>query len=332
MTTIKDIAVKADVSIATVSRILSGNKTYTFSQATIDRVRNAAAELNYGPPRKKKQKQEPAAASGLTIAAVFWFEEAQEEDYLYYREIRRGMERRFAGEAISFSSYYSLKHLPENADGIIAVGKFSAAEVERLSAITSHLVFVDSSPDPLAYSSVTADFFDAMKSIIRYLIGTGHKKIGYIGKKEYVGDGSEEYPDLKEESYKLIAIAEGIYHPDYLYVIEDPTPSAGFKIASHSMTENMPDAFIVFSDTVAIGVLSAFQEAGVKIPGDVSIISFDDLPIAQYTFPSLSTVKIHTEHMGASAVDLLMGELSEKTDFPRKVVIPYEIMIRNSSR
>lgn len=342
MTTIKDIAQKADVSIATVSRILSGNKTYSFSQKTIDRVKEIAADLNYGPSKKRKQVKDAFERhfSDLHIAAVFWFEEEQEDDFLYYREIRRGMEKRLVNKNIKFTNYYSVKEFEKQAgthEGIIAVGKFSKEEIEVLAKKSPHLVFVDSSPDPLAFSSVTADFFTAMRSIISYLVSTGHKRIGYIGKKEFVGTGpeSEEYPDLKRESFRLIMGAEGIYDSKYVYVIEDPTPSAGFEIASHSITEEMPDALIVFSDTVALGVLSAFQEAHIKIPGDISIISFDDLPIAKYTYPSLSTVKIFTDYMGISAVDLLAEEWLEHRNerkIPKRVVIPHEMIVRNSSR
>ncbi|MCD7033586.1 LacI family DNA-binding transcriptional regulator [Metabacillus sp. GX 13764] len=336
MATIKDIALKAQVSIATVSRILSGNKTYSFSNETVLKVKEAAAELDYFSRKKLRPlKQAGAAKEAFSISIVYWFKEEQEHEFLYYREIRSGIEKRFISKNIPFRHYYTVekfqKNKNKNTDGIIAVGKFSTQEIQVLQENSSNIIFVDSSPDPLLFDSVTADFFAAMKDLIEYCIEKGHRKIGYIGKKEYVGDG-QAYPDIKEESYQLIMKSKELYDPSFHLVIDDPTPSAGFEIANHSLNKKMPDAFIVFSDTVSLGVLSAFQEASLKVPDDISIISFDDLPIARYTYPSLSTVKIFTEQMGMAAADILCERISQNIEIPRKIVIPHKVIIRNSSR
>ncbi|WP_028987071.1 LacI family DNA-binding transcriptional regulator [Thermicanus aegyptius] len=332
MPTLKDIADKAGVSVATVSRVLSGNETYSFAPETVERILQLADELGYRPPRNRK-----TIINRPRFAMIMWYREEEEHLYTYYSEIRLGAEKKCRNEHVEFQKYYTVEsflqgHQPNLYDGVIAIGKFSDLEVVRLAEKAERLVFVDSSPAPLLYDSVMVDFFSAVSDVINYLLNRGLRKIGFIGKNEYVGKNKDRIPDLRKESFCLLTKYHGIYDESLIFITDEPTPSSGYEVANRLMGKPIPDAFIVFSDTVALGVLSAFQEAGIRVPEDVSIFSFDDLPMARFTYPSLSTVKIYTEYMGGAAVELLMEQLKERRELPKKVIIPHKLMIRKSSR
>lgn len=328
MATLKDIARKAGVSVATVSRILNGNHDYSFSRETTERIRAYAEEMGYKPGRRRRKKAAAEKTKQLLhIALVVWYPEEREHEFAYYRDIRMGIEKQCGDKGISFSRYYTADQFnqdpdAEKFDGLLAVGKFSGSDIEKFAKKTRHIVFVDSSPDPLRFDSVVVDFFAAVEEVVTYLMRRGHRSIGYIGKYEYAGLNREPYPDFRKESFRLITRDRGIFNEACVFVTDEPTPSAGYAIANRLANRSVPDAFIVFSDTVALGVLSAFQESGIRVPEDVSIVSFDDLPFARYTFPSLTTVKIYTDFMGQAAVDLLHEKVTENRKMPKKRSFP----------
>ncbi|WP_428909743.1 LacI family DNA-binding transcriptional regulator [Niallia sp. Krafla_26] len=339
MATLKDIANMTGVSTATISRILNDNDQHSFSKETIEQVKEVARSLNYVPSRKKKIKKQVDTINTLSlrIAVVFWFQESLEHGYEYYHGIRMGLEKRFIERNIQFKRYYTVNQLVQSEkrelDGIIATGKFSSFEIKQLESLSCPIIFVDTSPNPLKYGSVVVDFFKAVHDIIDYLVNNGHKSIGYIGMKEYTVSTKEPIPDVRKDSFEMITKYKDIFNKSHVYIIDESTPSAGYNIIKDRVIhQEIPDAFIVFSDTIAMGVLRGLLEEGISVPNDLSIISFDDLPIAEYTFPPLSTVRIQTEMMGSFAFDLMVDQILNKEKLPKKIVIPHELIIRESSR
>jgi LacI family transcriptional regulator len=95
---------------------------------------------------------------------------------------------------------------------------------------------------------------------------------------------------------------------------------------------HLPTAFMIASDCMAIGLLKACYEAGIRIPKDLSIFSFNDITQSQYTIPPLSTVKVYKEFMGEEAVNLLIEKSMGQRTISKKVIIPTELVIRESCR
>jgi len=93
---------------------------------------------------------------------------------------------------------------------------------------------------------------------------------------------------------------------------------------------DIPTVFFVASDSMAMGVMQALYESNLKVPQDVGIVSFNDIHTSKYLIPPLSTVRVHTEFMGATAVVLLLERIRENREIPKKVVIPTELIIRES--
>ena len=167
MTTIKDIANQAGVSIATVSRVLNFDDTLNVTDSTKQRIFEAAEELNYVKKKEKNIKK-----STYKVAIANWYTEKEEVLDPYYLSIRMAIEKKCASEnieVVKLSPFFTT-YIKE-VDGIIAIGKFGHMEVEKLKTVSRNIVFVDSSPESEVYDSVVCDLKYATINILNYLEG-----------------------------------------------------------------------------------------------------------------------------------------------------------------
>ena len=326
MVTIKDIANQAGVSIATVSRVLNFDDTLKVTDSTKQRIFEVAEELNYIKKKEKNIKK-----SAYKIAIANWYTEKEEVLDPYYLSIRMAIEKKCASENIQvvrlsplFTTYI------EKVDGIIAIGKFGHKELEKLTTVSENIVFVDSSPGSEVYDSVICDLKYATINILDYLEELGHKSIGFISGKEYINEGTDIFIDRRVRTYKEEMRTRGIDYKPILYIGKF-TPQSGYELMKKALEDkNNVTAYIVANDSMAIGAYKAISEANLKIPDDISIVSYNDNTTAQYIVPALTTVKIHTEFMGETAVNLMIEKLKDERKIAKKVVIPTKLIKRDS--
>jgi LacI family transcriptional regulator len=169
--------------------------------------------------------------------------------------------------------------------------------------------------------------------VIRYLISIGHKKIGFIGGREKIPGNNEMITDYREVQYKNYMKLKGLYKPEYVR-IGNFNFQDGYELMKDLIEENkgnMPTAVFVASDTLGIGAFRAINEAGLRIPEDISIVGCNDIPTSQYISPTLSTVRIYTEYMGQIAIKLLLEQINGTREIPIRVTVPHKLIIRESS-
>lgn len=328
MATIKDIAQKAGVSLATVSRVLNYDTTLSVSDETKKRIFEVAEELSY---RKKAIRKQ---LSGK-IALLQWHTEKEELEDLYYMSIRLGVENRCRHHDIHLTKYFqdNYEDLKEaEIQGLIAIGKFSSRQVKELVSITKNIVFVDTSPDEERFDSIVIDFEKATKKVIDHFLEKGHERIGYIGGKEVFKDKTSMIEDQREMTFKRDLAGKGLLNEAFIYhgtfSVEDGYSL--MKRAIHEHGDNLPTAFFAGNDSIAVGALRALLEEGIAVPDRVNIIGVNDISISKYVFPSLSTVKVYTELMGETAVDTLL-ERMEGRKIAKKIFIATKLVLRNSS-
>jgi len=325
--TIKDIANKAGVSTATVSRVLNYDTTLSVSDETKKRVFQAAEALAY-------KKRSPKRYIDHKIAVVHWYTEKEELSDLYYFSIRVGIEERCKELGLDAEVYFfnDLEEIrSEEVQGIIAIGKFSQKQVELMTSIHQNIVFVDYSPDEDKFDSVVIDFEKATKNIIDYFIETGHKEIGFIGGREYVEGEDDPLEDLRAETFRSYMNEVGLYEAKYDYVGTFSTEEGYLLMekAIKDLGDQLPTAFFISSDVMAIGSMRALHEADVSVPERVSVIGINDISVSKYMYPPLSTVKVYTELMGETAVDTLLERLEGRT-IPKKIFIATKLVVRKS--
>jgi LacI family transcriptional regulator len=328
MATIKDIAEKAGVSIATVSRVLNYDSSLSVTDETRKKIFEVAEKLEY--KRRVVRKSSPSK-----FAIVHWYTEKEELEDLYYMSIRFGIETRCQQLDTQIVKYFynDIEELKqENIQGIIAVGKFSKNQVRALAEITEHIVLVDHSLMDDSYDSVITDFDKATKKIVDYLLDKGHTSIGYIGGREYYRDQSGEITDLREKTFYSYMNEKELWNERFIYTgsfsVDD-----GYRLMKQAILEHqeaLPTAFFAGNDLLAIGALRALHEENIVVPDRVNIIGLNDISVSKYIYPSLSTLKVHTEMMGEVAVDLVMERVMGRK-VSKKVQLGTELIIRDSS-
>lgn len=326
MATLKEIADQAGVSIATVSRVLNHDDTLNVQDETKQRIFETAEKLDYQVKEKKKRKKK------LKIGVYYSYSLEEELDDPYYLYVRVAIEKKIEEEG--FAKYHIRGlDLPEKTtgiDGIVCLGTFQTADIKRIDSFQKPVVFVDASPDEDKYDSVIFDIRRSVTKVLDYLTGLGHEKIALIGEWEQDGDGNP-VADLRTRVFESYMQEKNLFVSEYVK-LGGYAPIYGYRLFKDLVyMETPPTAVFVVNDSLAAGCYKAASELGLKIPEDIGIVGFNDIPSAKYMVPPLTTVRLNTEFMGERAVAILAERLLSGRDICTKTVIPAELIVRDSA-
>ncbi|MBC9734913.1 LacI family DNA-binding transcriptional regulator [Nocardioides marmotae] len=332
MTSIDDLAREVGVSTATVSRALRGLPRV--SAATRSRVEEAAVRLGYVPS---------ASASGLatgrtrTVAVVVpfvtrWFfgtvvhgaEQVLRErgyDLLLYN---------LAGDPAARHRVFGTGLLTKRADAVLVLGLTPTPdEVLLLHRGGRPVGLVGASVE--GWPSVRIDDRAAARSAVQHLLDLGHRRIGYVGG---LGESPVDsaVPTSRRDGYRATLADAGLEADPALEVDGMFTMTGGLAAGRHLLASpSRPTAVFAASDEMAIGVLRAAREAGLAVPGDLSVIGIDDHEAAP--FFDLSTVRQQVDEQGRTAARQVLARLGEApadgpAEVPTEVVLPTELVLR----
>ena len=332
MATLKDIAQLASVSIATVSRVLNRDQSLSVTEETRHRILTVAEELGYTKHLKTGESHKPKQK----IAIIQWVSEQGELDDLYYYQIRLGIEKRAQELDYDILRYFN-DHpftLSEEVIGILCIGKFSRAQISAFEEYQKPLVFLDSDTLSLGHTCIITDFYTAMKQVVDYFLSQGMDRIGILTGLEKTTDQEEIIEDKRLENFRNYSQTKGIYH-DELVFQGSFTAQSGYdlmKKAIQNLEDQLPTAFFVASDSLAIGALRALQEAGISLPDRVSLISFNDTSLTKQVYPPLSSITVYTEEMGRSGMDILNKEVLHGRKIPSLTMLGTRLTLRESTK
>lgn len=325
--TLKDIAQQAGVAVGTVSRVLNGDTTLSVATDTRQRIFAAAEALNY----TKHQRAQPQ--SGGTVAVMPWYTEADETGDLYYRAIRWGVENQLTQDGFDLVRVFPGDDFPETNDliGMIAIGKYSPAQLKTFKAKKLPLVVIDQDVLGADVACVVPDFQSPLAAIAQYFLAEGHSKIGMLAGKEATTD-HVALTDLRPALFSSAVIAAGGHQPQI--ITGKFTTESGYQTMTKALDEmpeaKRPTAWFVASDTMAIGAIKALQEHGVNVPEQVRVIGFNDLAVGRFLTPALSTVHVPTAELGQAAVHLLTDIRNGTYTQPLKLTIASTLQLRQS--
>ncbi len=333
MATIKDIAHKAGVSIATVSRVLNYDPGISVAAETRKRIFEVAEEMNY---KTLRERNHATVKDRYRVGLVNWYSDQEEMLDPYYLAIRLGVEKECFERQFELVKLYMHEGFDgrdwtgDLLDGLVAIGRFEQDDLERFPAGFDNIVFVDSTPDDNRFDSVVIDLRKSVGEVLDYFIDLGHTSIGYIGGHNRVNN--KPVKDERELVFIERLTARNLYHPEFVYTGENLYSEDGYKLMKAAIESKiLPTAFFIENDSMAVGALRALHEAKLRVPHDISIIGYNDIAISAFLQPPLTTVKVHMEHMGETAVELLADRLAAKRGIAKKVVLPTKLQIRESS-
>ncbi|TLS50087.1 LacI family transcriptional regulator [Paenibacillus antri] len=333
--TLKEIADRANVSISSVSRALSGNHGIApVHDQTRMRIIQIAKELGYHKLQLPDESGEKA--SEIRVGLVLHQAKAKYQDP-YFSEIIYGIESElmtkglaldFTVEVEDFFKSDPFADIDKQHVGVICVGPLKSSIIKTLSKQAPWLFCVGGLEEP-GIDGVTVDFRGAARQAVQYLLQLGHQKIAFIGGSSRVGAPLEQ--EARYLGYKEALGANSIP------LIHEWIRDGGFDTAQsyEAMVDvlrmnDRPTALFVASDKMTYGAYKAIQEFGLSIPEDMSVVSFDDIEMSQYMNPGLTTVRVHKEEMGRIAVKLLTQRMEGKIPLPLTSYLPTEFVIRGS--
>jgi DNA-binding LacI/PurR family transcriptional regulator/beta-phosphoglucomutase-like phosphatase (HAD superfamily) len=329
--TIGDVARRAGVSTATVSRILAG--VGRARPETMGRVRTAARELGYRPSGiARSLKLRSTRTLGLIVTDI---------ENPYFPELVRAIEdaARSAGYAVLLGNaaddpereagYLDLL-VERRVDGIIiAASGLGAHHREWLAAAPLPVVLVNTTAEEVGLPAVVSDNRAGGRIAVEHLLELGHTRIGHLT----AAPRNVDAPDRLDGARDAFEAAHR--PPDELVVASGDPGVAGGEQAMDELLTRDPTLTAVFAynDLMAIGAMRAIRRSGRHVPGDLSVVGFDDVRLAAYVDPPLTTIAQSTAEMGRWAFERLARELSGPGDgtMPDVLRLPVRIEIRGST-
>ncbi|MEC1289702.1 LacI family DNA-binding transcriptional regulator [Bacillus mojavensis] len=335
MVRIKDIALKANVSNATVSRILNEDHSLSVAGETRQRVISIAEELGYQTVAKRRKARGQKQRAQPLIGVLSCLSPDEERQDPYFSSIRKGIEKECFEQEIFITNSIHLgsfqEHMFRELDGIIVIGRVHDEAVQHISGRLEHAVFINHSPDSQIYDSIGIDFEAAARQAIDHLFDLGYKRLGYIGgqEKEHTLRDGQSIRRTIEDKRQTAFLQSANPQPEHV-LVGDYSMREGYRLMKKAITQgNLPEAFFIASDSMAIGALKALREADLHVPRDTAIVSFNGIEEAEFASTPLTTVKVYTEEMGRTGVKQLLDRFKGRT-IPHQVTLPTTLIIKQS--
>jgi LacI family transcriptional regulator len=325
-TTIADVAAKAGVSTATVSRVLAG--VGRARAETRARVLEAARELDYRPSEVARSlKRRSTQTLGLIITDI---------ENPFFPQLVRSVEdaARAAGYSVLLcnaaedpereASYLDLL-VERRVDGlVIAASSLGARHGDWLTAPPIPVVLVNTAAPEADVPAIMSDNEGGGRMVAEHLLGLGHRRFGYLMPPPRNVDAPDRLAGVRR------ALREAGLGPDALQVARGEALVWGGEVAADDLLDRAPEttAFIGYNDLMAIGALRALRRRGRRVPADASVAGFDDVAMAAYVDPPLTTIGQRTEEMGRWAVGRLIGDNGTG---PITVRLPVHLEVREST-
>ena len=328
MATIKDVAREAGVSVATVSRVF--NESGPVSEDTRRRIREVAARLQYAPHAGARSLITSKTSTIGVLLPDLYGE--------FFSEVIRGLDlaARRSGYHILVSSSHSdrseveavLRTLRGRVDGLIVMSpEAGAVTLQANLPGTLPIVLLNARAEGSRFDSINLDNYGGAAAMVRHLAGLGRRRIAHVKGAPGNNDALERLIGYRDAMRSIFGATEDLeLEGDFS---EESGDRAGREILSMNPR---PDAVFAANDAMAIGLLHAFQKAGVKVPEEVAVAGFDDIPIARFLTPPLTTVGVAIADLGACAIERLL-QVMKRGEGARECqheVLPTTLVVRGS--
>jgi LacI family transcriptional regulator len=318
--TIKEVAARAGVSVATISRVINGKGPVR--ESTSRRVMETAQAMCYTPHGVARSlSMRRAHTVGLLLPDLHGE---------FFSEVIRGIdaEARRSGYHLLVSGFHSdqeemtavFRAVRGRVDGLIVMSPELEAAV-LCAHLPAGLPVVLLNNLSGAARTIAIDNYGGAVAMVKHLLGIGHRRIAFI-------KGPEKNADACE---RLRGYRDAIGAAALLEVDGDFSEEAGYRAAADLLQlEHRPSAIFAANDAMAIGALSALREARVAVPHEIALCGFDDIPIARYVTPPLTTVNVAIAELGRRAFEVLEQRLQDGGEDNQREILPTTLVIRES--
>lgn len=327
--TIKDVARQANVSVATVSRALNGHENV--AEAVRRRVMAVANELRYSPHHAARSLSSRRTQTIGVVLPDLYGE--------FFSELMRGIDQvaRERGLHLLVSSYHghpeeqgtALRAMRGRVDGLLVMSPYvgnSDYLVDNLMPSLPAVLMNTHLPDS-GFRTLSIDNHGGAREMVRHLVGSGRRRIAFIAGPADNFDARDRLRGYQD------ALAEALPKARPWVVQGDFDEASGHLAGRELLAAKVrPDAVFAANDMMALGCLFTFNQAGVKVPEDIALAGFDDIPLARYVHPSLTTMRVDIAELGARAL-LALIEQTAGREVPAgatAALVP-ELVVRGST-
>lgn len=326
--TIRDVAHLAGVSHQTVSRVI--NNMPLVSNDTRQRVQDAIRALGYKPNAIARSM---AQGHTYTLACLapnlidYTFASIIEGAVTEARRHGYFLLSAPADDEESFAGLVDQMVNSRRADGLMVINPYIDGRFHYLSP-QYPVVYVGAVPRGEPYNSVSLNNREGAITAIHHLINLGHTHIGMI-----TGPLSDDSAVERVSGYRQAMLEGGLPVFEELIYYGDWTATSGYSAFQFLMRNNIkPTAVFAQNDRMAIGLMRAAADAGLQIPRDISIIGFDNMPLASYFCPPMTTMHQDMAEIGKIAADLLIKKIENPMEAPQNLILKAELVVRSSTR
>ncbi len=332
MSSIRDIAQAAGVSISTVSKAL--NNQGHISAATRRRIHEAAERLNYSPNSFAR-----GLASKVSDNIGFVIDRAPGHIFSnpFYSVILEGIESELVkhGFNLLISAHASTApdaSLPNfvrtgTVGGLIIAGNVAPSLLQRFRENDLPVVVVDNRLEDKSFDTINSDNFQGAQEMMNYLIALGHAQIGFLL-------GANRHPNM-EARYQ--AFRQSMRQHQLPIKTEwisrgDVTKDGGYEAMQRLLQRGkLPTAIFASNDVMALGAIKLLHESGLRVPQKISVVGFDDILPAEYSTPPLTTVEVDKIRMGQLAAERLIKIMKGQDRAVCEIIVPTKLIVRESS-
>src|SRR6266403_135196 len=326
--TLKAVAEHVGLTPGTVSAVLNNApSSRSIPEHTKNRILVAARELNYRPNffaqslRKKRTytigvivEEIGDAYGSLVISGIEQY--LRQKNYFFLTVVHRH-------DPDLLDRYAQILQV-RGVDGVITVDmRLREAPSLPTVAVAGHIPFP-------GVTNIILDHHHAARVALQHLLELGHRNVAFM-------KGHAQSSDSEDRWKAIFDVAKDLHleiDPELTVEIDidDPTPQLGYPVAKQLLERKVPfTALFAYNDISALGAIRAFQEAGVRVPQDVSVVGFDDIQGAAYNTPSLTTVRQPLQRMGSIAAQTLLERIEGRADYPLEIAIEPELVVREST-
>lgn len=329
-TIMQDIARFAGVSPGTVSNALNNRKGV--SKDTRERVLKVAEELGYDRNSKDESK--------VIRFIIFKKHGYVVSDTPFFSGLIEGIERecRTNGFEVLVSHIIYSEHNDEDVQEIVKQEQIAGVlllatemneeDLEPFQKLSVPIILLDSYFNNLDFDYVIINNRKGAYQAVNHLIKNGHTEIGYLGSSKSIKNFNYRYEGFRD----ALTEANLIINKEYELLLE-PTLEGSYKDMKELLNAkdlNLPTAFFAFNDIIALGAIRAMKEKKISIPEQVSVVGFDDMPFCEISMPRLTTIRVHTQYIGKTAIRRLIAKISGQDQHKLKIEINTELIERES--
>lgn len=326
--TLKAVAAHVGLSAGTVSAVLNDAPSAKhIPKETRERIIAAARKLDYRPNffarslRKRRTMTIGVIAheigDGYSSSIIAGIESgARQREYFFVTGVHRHNRELFEN--------YSRLLIQRGAEGIITVD-FNLAHSLPVPAVA-----IPGHVDNEGVTNILLDHQHAAELALKHLTELGHTKIAFFKGNPVSADGVYRWQAVEDVARQMGVVID----PQLVIPIDsnDSTPNLGYPYGKRLLQTSRPfTALFAYNDISAIGAVRAFQEAGLRVPGDISVVGFDDIPAAAFHYPSLTTIRQPLQRMGEIAVEILITRIEGEKEWQREIAVEPQIVIREST-